>query len=160
MTATIVMSVNRWGAGGTKFLVVAGFLTAEALLAAVVAAVVAAQWRPLGGQDARSLARAGAREYFRGHPLILAWWIPPAAVDPLQIPGAVNAAVFLAGGNRAWIAAPGVPAATSQGGAWLVLGTGAFMAAVAAVVMFVAVDIARSDARLVARRRAPQAGRR
>ena len=110
MTATIVMSVNRWGAGGTKFLVVAGFLAAEAPLAAVVAA----QWRPLGGQDARSLARAWAREYFRGHPLILAWWISPAAADPLQIPGAVNAAVFLAGGNRAWITAPGVPAVTSQ----------------------------------------------
>jgi hypothetical protein len=42
--------------------------------------------------------------------------------------------------------------------AWLALGTGAFMAAAAAFVMFVAVDIARRDARLVARRRA-EAGR-
>lgn len=103
MTAMVAMSVHRWGSGGTKILVAVGFLAGEALLAAVTAAVVAAQWRlqgRRGGPPASwPLARQWAREYFGGHPLILAWWIPPAGIDPLQFPAAVNAAAFLISGD-------------------------------------------------------------
>jgi hypothetical protein len=138
-------------------LVAVAILAGEALLVTGVAAGVAAQWRRqarLGGPPASwPLVWEWAREYFGGHPLILAWWIPPASVDPLQIPAAANAAVFLVSGNPSWITAPGVSAVTTEGGAWSTLGTGAFETAAMAFVFAAAVGIARIDARLVARRR-------
>jgi hypothetical protein len=104
------------------------------------------------------LARDWARDYFGGHPLILAWWIPPASVDPMVFPGVVNAAVFLVSGNRSWITAPGIPAIATQDGAWSALGAGLFMTATTAALFAAAVSIARIDARIVARRAVEAAG--
>jgi hypothetical protein len=162
MIGTVVISGSRWGPAGTKLLVGAGILAVEALLVSAVAAGVAMQWRRqarLGGRPASwPLVREWAQEYFGGHPLILAWWIPPAVVDPMTFPGAVNAAVFLVSGNPSWIKTPGISAIATQGGAWAALGEGTLMTAFTGGTLVFAVLTARIDAHIVARRSAGPAG--